>query len=124
MLEKLNAENRDQMHLAKKACASYLKGVHVMKDKSVFKLAEIDAEKLARSYGLLNAPQLTIVGKADKQDELIEAQNSDDSDKEVGAESTEVAMTGDKKTDRITKLRMEAKKRKAEKQQQQVAADK
>lgn len=36
VLEKLNAENRDCMHLAKKACASYLKGVHVMRDKDVF----------------------------------------------------------------------------------------
>ena len=54
------------MHLAKKACTSYLKGVHVMKDKSVFKLAEIDAEKLAKSFGLLNAPQLTIVSKGNK----------------------------------------------------------
>ena len=44
MLEKLNAENRDQMHLAKKACVSYLKGIHVMKDKTVFQLAAIDAQ--------------------------------------------------------------------------------
>ena len=43
VLEKLNAENRDQMHLAKKACVSYLKGIHVMKDKTVFQLAAIDA---------------------------------------------------------------------------------
>ena len=63
VLEKLNAENRDLMHLAKKACVSYLKGVHVMKDKTVFDLAAIDTQKLAHSYGLLNAPQLTIVTK-------------------------------------------------------------
>ena len=44
VLEKLNAENRDQMHLAKKACVSYLKGIHVMKDKTVFQLAAIDAQ--------------------------------------------------------------------------------
>lgn len=56
MLEKLNAENRDLMHLAKKACASYLKGVHVMKDKTVFKLEAIDTQKLAHAHGLLNAP--------------------------------------------------------------------
>ena len=42
VLEKLNAENRDQMHLAKKACASYLKGVHIMKDKEVFQLNKIE----------------------------------------------------------------------------------
>ena len=52
----MNAENRDLQHLAKKACSSYLKGVHIMKDKDVFDLAAVDPQKLAESYGLLNAP--------------------------------------------------------------------
>lgn len=56
VLEKLNAENRDLQHLAKKACTSYLKGVHIMKDKDVFNLSSIDTQKLAFSYGLINAP--------------------------------------------------------------------
>ena len=42
VLEKLNAENRDLQHLAKKACISYLKGVHIMKDREVFQLSAID----------------------------------------------------------------------------------
>ena len=108
VLEKLNAENRDQMHLAKKACASYLKGVHVMKDKSVFALAGIDAEKLARSYGLLNAPQLTIVGKGAAADE-------------DAAEKYEAKDKAGK--DRIVRLRMEAKARKMEKNAPVVASD-
>lgn len=77
MLEKLNAENRDLQHLAKKACTSYLKGVHVMRDKSVFNLASIDTQKLATSYGLLNAPQLTIVTKDKK---LASPNDVDDED--------------------------------------------
>lgn len=48
-----------------------------MKDKSVFKLAEIDAEKLAKSFGLLNAPQLTIVTKGGKNDVRDKAAKSD-----------------------------------------------
>ena len=35
-LQKLNAENNDLMHLAKRACISYLKCVYMMKDKEVF----------------------------------------------------------------------------------------
>ena len=66
------------MHLAKKAVASYLKGVHMMKDKSVFKLAEIDAEKLAKSYGLLNAPQLTIVSSSNKRDDNDDKMGSEE----------------------------------------------
>jgi len=32
----LNAENNELMHLAKRACVSYLKCVYLMKDKEVF----------------------------------------------------------------------------------------
>ena len=130
VLEKLNAENRDQMHLAKKAVTSYLKGVHVMKDKSVFKLEEIDAEKLAKSFGLLNAPQLTIVSKGTKnesRDQPVASDEESDSEnevkevkeqkEEVDQENNEPKLTGDKKKDRITLLRMEAKARKAQKNQ-------
>jgi len=37
---------------------SYLKCVHVMKDKEVFSLKAIDKEKFAESLGLANAPEL------------------------------------------------------------------
>ena len=97
-LEKLNAENRDQMHLAKSACASYLKGIHVMRDKEVFSLASVDAEKLARSYGLLNAPQLTVVTK-----KAADAETGEVVDKKAAAQ------------ERILRLRMEAKARKVQK---------
>ena len=35
-LAKINAENNDLMHLAKRAVVSYLKCVYLMKDKEVF----------------------------------------------------------------------------------------
>lgn len=57
-LQKLNAENQDLMHLAKRACVSYLKCVHLMKDKEVFKLKEVDTEKLAESLGLATSPEI------------------------------------------------------------------
>ena len=41
-----------------------------MKDKSIFKVNEIDREKLARSYGLLNAPTIEIVSRKDKVDRV------------------------------------------------------
>jgi len=46
----------DIMHLAKKACITYLKSVFVMPDKDVFKFSEIDTAKLAYSLGLPSAP--------------------------------------------------------------------
>ena len=57
-LEKMNAENKELQHLAKRACASYLKCVHIMRDKDVFDVSKIDTGNLAGSYGLINAPQI------------------------------------------------------------------
>ena len=50
------------MHLAKRACVSYLKCIHLMKDKEVFKLKEIDTEKLAESLGLATSPAINFGG--------------------------------------------------------------
>ena len=63
VLGKMNAENTELQHLAKRACASYLRSVFLMKDKSVFDVTKIDTAKLATSYGLLNAPQINVVQK-------------------------------------------------------------
>lgn len=57
-LQKLNAENNDLMHLAKRACISYLRCVYLMKDKDVFKFKEIDVKKLSESFGLANVPDI------------------------------------------------------------------
>lgn len=69
-MEKMNAENKDLQHLAKRAVVSYLRSVYLMKDKSIFKVNEIDKEKLAKSYGLLNAPTIEVVSKKDKNDRV------------------------------------------------------
>lgn len=66
----MNAENKDLQHLAKRAVVSYLRSVHLMKDKSVFKIAGVDAQKLAHSYGLVNAPQVEVVSKKDKSERV------------------------------------------------------
>jgi hypothetical protein len=57
----LNAENTELQHLAKKSCTSYLKCVHLMKDKTVFNVRQIDLQALASSYGLVNAPEIDFV---------------------------------------------------------------
>ena len=76
-----------------------------MRDKSVFDLASIDAQKLATSYGLLNAPQLTIVTKekSTRKEATATEANTEGTDKKT------------EKQDRITKLRQEAKARKLQK---------
>lgn len=54
------------MHLAKRACISYLRCVYLMKDKEVFKFKEIDAEKLATSLGLANVPEINFATDANE----------------------------------------------------------
>ena len=56
--------------MAKRAVVSYLRSIHLMKDKSVFRIDEIDKQKLATSYGLLNAPTIEVVSKKDKGDRV------------------------------------------------------
>ena len=55
-LQKMLAENKDLMHLAKRAVISYMRSVHVMRDKKVFQFGQIDRQKLAESYGLALVP--------------------------------------------------------------------
>ena len=76
-----------------------------MKDKTVFQLAAIDAQKLAHSYGLINAPQLTIVTKK-------KSSSTNHADDAGGVTDKSTAAQ-----DRIAKLRAESKARKLQKQQ-------
>lgn len=41
-LAKINAENQEMRDLAKKACRSYIKSVHLMRDKEVFNVKKVD----------------------------------------------------------------------------------
>ena len=60
----MNAENTDLQHLAKKACISYLKSVHMMQDKTVFDVNKIDLLALATAHGLMNAPKIDFITAA------------------------------------------------------------
>jgi len=88
------------MHLAKRACISYLKCVYVMKDKEVFKFKEIDAQKLAESLGLANSPQINFAVNDEVQ-------------------ITNTMSRAETRTARIQQLRALAKSRKEAKAQEQ-----
>jgi len=57
-LSRLNAENQDLKYLAQRAIVSYIRSVFLCKDKTVFKVNEINLDQLAQSFGLLNAPEI------------------------------------------------------------------
>lgn len=100
-LSKLIAENNDLMHLAKRACVSYLKCVHIMKDKEVFNLGQIDKDKFAESLGLMNVPQLEFAN-------------------DTSIQITNTMSRAEQRSSRIKMLREQSKKAKEMKQQQQL----
>ncbi|GAA98398.1 hypothetical protein E5Q_05084 [Mixia osmundae IAM 14324] len=51
--------------IAQRAFISYVKSIHLQKDKSVFMLDEYPLEKYATSLGLAGAPQIRFVSKAE-----------------------------------------------------------
>ena len=106
-LQKLNAENNELMHIAKRACISYLKCVHLMKDKEVFKFKEVDAQKLAESLGLATTPEINF-GQNDSEIQI-----------------TNTMSRAEQKAARIQILREQSRQRKKEnmeKRQQQLWA--
>lgn len=56
--------------MAKRAVISYLRAIHLMKDKHVFQVNKIEIDKLALSYGLATAPSVEFVNKKDKNDRV------------------------------------------------------
>ncbi|OCF45706.1 ATP-dependent RNA helicase DBP4 [Kwoniella heveanensis CBS 569] len=51
-------------YLGQRAFISYMKSVHIQKDKSIFKLTELPAEAFAESMGLPGAPQIKFADQA------------------------------------------------------------
>ena len=99
-LQKLNAESNDLMHLAKRACVSYLKCVWLMKDKDVFQFSKIESDKFAESLGLATMPQINFA--------------NDDTVQLTGTMSR-----AEQRAARIQILRQKANARKQQRQQEQ-----
>ncbi|KAJ9114255.1 hypothetical protein QFC22_005707 [Naganishia vaughanmartiniae] len=60
-------------YLGQRAFISYLKSIHIQKDKSVFKLSEMPIEAYAASLGLPGAPQIKFIMNAKSQKNQMRA---------------------------------------------------
>ncbi|KAJ9096473.1 hypothetical protein QFC21_005295 [Naganishia friedmannii] len=60
-------------YLGQRAFISYLKSIHIQKDKSVFKLSEMPIEAFAASFGLPGAPQIKFIMNAKSQKNQMRA---------------------------------------------------
>ncbi|EKM57131.1 uncharacterized protein PHACADRAFT_119388 [Phanerochaete carnosa HHB-10118-sp] len=61
--QKLCFEDPDIKYLGQRAFVSYLRSVHIMKDKSIFKLEELPVQRYAEALGLPGAPKIKFLNK-------------------------------------------------------------
>lgn len=56
-------------YLAQRAIISYIRFVFKAHNKSIFNIKKIDLQLLAKSYGLLSAPQVIAKGQQDSDED-------------------------------------------------------
>ncbi|KAG8872316.1 ATP-dependent RNA helicase dbp4 [Tulasnella sp. 331] len=62
-LQKYAFEDPEIKYLAQKTFVTYLKSIHLRKDKSIFKLEELPVEKYAESLGLVGVPKIKFLNR-------------------------------------------------------------
>ncbi|KAJ7220429.1 P-loop containing nucleoside triphosphate hydrolase protein [Mycena haematopus] len=62
-LQNLCFQDPEIKYLGQRAFVSYLRSIHLHKDKSIFKLAELPAQRFAESLGLPGAPKIKFLTK-------------------------------------------------------------
>ena len=59
-LQSICSEHQDVKYLAQRALMSYIQFLYKSKNRSMFDINKLNLEKIAKSYGLQNAPKLTL----------------------------------------------------------------
>ncbi|TFK67648.1 ATP-dependent RNA helicase dbp-4 [Pluteus cervinus] len=87
-LQKFAFQEPEIKYLGQRAFMSYMRSIHLHKDKSIFKLSEIPVERFATSLGLPGAPKIKFLNKAIKkaQDNVFD-KKGEDVNSEIDGES-------------------------------------
>lgn len=92
-LQHLSFRDPTLRYLAQKAFVSYVKSIHVQKDKEIFKLSALPLEEFATSMGLIGAPKIKFIAgddaKARKNAPRAKLSDSEDEDEEEEEEGTQ-----------------------------------
>ena len=99
-LQSMCFQNPDLKYLGQKAFMSYVKSIHLQKDKEVFKFKELDLDAYAASLGLPGTPQI----KFQKGDDVKRIKNAPRGGISSGSES-EIDLDGKKKPKKKTEVR-------------------
>ncbi|KAI0342462.1 DEAD-domain-containing protein [Trametopsis cervina] len=62
-LQKLAFQDPEIKYLGQRAFVSYLRSIHIHRDKTIFKLGELPVERFAESLGLPGAPKIKFLNK-------------------------------------------------------------
>ncbi|KAK8850415.1 ATP-dependent RNA helicase DBP4 [Kwoniella newhampshirensis] len=76
-------------YLGQRAFISYMKSIHIQKDKSIFRLSELPADAYADSLGLPGAPQIKFADQARSGGKAIKARGGEKKEDEVLVEEVE-----------------------------------
>ncbi|KAG7092160.1 hypothetical protein E1B28_008529 [Marasmius oreades] len=78
-LQNLAFQDPELKYLGQRAFVSYLKSIHLHKDKSIFKLSELPITEYAESLGLPGAPKIKFLNAAREKERKSAAFRDDDS---------------------------------------------
>merc|ERR1719167_597333 len=82
------ASDRNLKESAQRAFVSYIKSVHLMKNKNIFNVRSVDLTKFAESLGLVNTPRVRFLERQGKKEAKLDGENckvtkSKDSDSNI-----------------------------------------
>ncbi|KAF5391944.1 hypothetical protein D9757_001681 [Collybiopsis confluens] len=93
-LQKLAFQDTEIKYLGQRAFVSYLRSVHLHKDKSIFKVSELPISDFAESLGLPGAPKVKFLNKelkqkknTDRRADLAKQQAAEEREEEEGEET-------------------------------------
>ncbi|KAG9035064.1 ATP-dependent RNA helicase dbp4 [Tulasnella sp. JGI-2019a] len=101
-LQKFAFEDPEIKYLAQKTFVTYLKSIHLQKNKSIFKLEELPVEKYAESLGLVGVPKIKFLNremlaqrkKKQSATQVLETSRAETLVMEVGGDDDEAMATG------------------------------
>ncbi|KAJ7481739.1 ATP-dependent RNA helicase dbp-4 [Mycena latifolia] len=94
-LQNLAFQDPEIKYLGQRAFVSYLRSIHLHKDKSIFKLAELPAERFAESLGLPGAPKIKFLSKEVAKQKKNKSRAVEAAQAEVAKEKAEAPSDSD-----------------------------
>lgn len=104
------SEDNELKYLAQRAIISYIKSLYYKTDKQVFNLKDLKLKKLAKSYGLIQVPQITKIGEDPDMDE--QKANTGNKSSNFGVPSPGASGAGKSKNKKLNKLKEKIRKKK------------